>query len=99
MREDQQMPDEWRSISIVSNLKSRELEAWLGGAHLSSAKPVEPGSADEVAVFCTSTLIRLFEVMGAMSAHERMSLLSQAAASTTEPDGCQRHNILGPFQA
>lgn len=80
------------------NLASRELEAWLGGAHLWSTMPNEPGSADEVAEFYVTALIRLLEVAEGMSAHERMDLFARAAAFSTAPGDEPPHSVLGPFQ-
>ncbi|NDU99881.1 hypothetical protein [Pseudoroseicyclus tamaricis] len=89
----------WHRVSIISNIETRVLEAWLGGAHLWSTLPQEPGSADEVAEFFTVTLIRLLEVVEGMSAHERMHLLARIAASCTAQDDLPPHDVLGPFPA
>ncbi|WP_139196948.1 hypothetical protein [Roseivivax marinus] len=82
-------------MSIVSNLATRELEAWLGSARLWSVAPEEPGSADEVAEFFTVTLIRLFAVVDGMSAHEQMELLSRV--SGTASDDIPPGDVLGAF--
>ncbi|WP_375263409.1 hypothetical protein [Palleronia sp.] len=92
------MHDRWHRVSIVSNVATRELEAWLGHAHLWSTRPTEPGSADEVVEFFTTTLIRLIEVVEAMSAHERINLLAKIAAPTAS-GGERTGGILGPFPA
>jgi len=86
------------SVSIVSNLATGDLEAWLGGAHLWSTVPTEPGSIDEVAEFFAATLIRLLEVVGEMSAHERMQLRSRALASSGSP-GAKSVGLLGAYPA
>lgn len=86
-------------VSIVSNIETRELEAWLGGAHLWSTSPQEPGSSDEVAEFFTVTLIRLLKVKEGMSAHERLHLLARINASSTAQDDLPPHDVLGPFPA
>ena len=86
-------------VRIVSNLATRELEAWLGGVLLWSTPPGEPGSADEVAEFFTTTLIRLLDVVEGMSAHERMDLLGMVAAPSLGEVGVPPGHLLGPFPA
>ncbi|SES21866.1 hypothetical protein SAMN04490244_107167 [Tranquillimonas rosea] len=88
-----------RGVSIVSNLETRELEAWLGGAHLWSTVPTEPGSADEVAGFFAMTLVRLLEVVEGMSAHERMDLLAMAVASNAASSDASTVSVLGHFRS
>ncbi|WP_422073267.1 hypothetical protein [Tranquillimonas rosea] len=88
-----------RRVSIVSNLETRELEAWLGGAHLWSTVPTEPGSADEVAEFFAMTLIRLLEVVEGMSAHELMNLLAMMVTSNAATSEASTVSVLGPFRS
>ena len=85
------------AVSIVSNLATRDLEAWLGSALLWATPPTEPGSADEVAEFFTETLIRLLAVIDGMSAHQRMELCARMAEVSREPENVTAGSLLGAF--
>ena len=86
-------------VCIVSNLGTRDLEAWLGSAHLWSTPPTDPGSADEVAEFYVETLIRLLVVVEGMSAHQRMELCARMAEVSREPENVAAGGLLGAFPA
>lgn len=86
-----------RKIHVISDRETRQLEAYYGLAFLWSTTPTDPGSADEVVEFYTTTLIALVEMLGGLSAHDQMAFLARAQDGPGPGRGATVLALLGEY--